>query len=118
MGILSSKNRGVKYLLCLISVFIKYSWVKTLKNKKVKAVLTGFIGIVNESRHKPNKLWVDQEKEFCKNLIRKCLEDNDLLKNSIYNEPKSVVAERFVRNLKGKIYKQMAANDIILILVI
>ena len=34
MRSLSSKNRNVKYLLCLIDVFAKYSWVKSLKNKK------------------------------------------------------------------------------------
>ena len=37
-----------------------YAWVKRLKNKKAKSVLYGFIEIVNESKRKPNKLWVDQ----------------------------------------------------------
>ena len=39
-----------------------YAWVKRLKNKKAKSVLYGFIEIVNESKRKPNKLWVDQGK--------------------------------------------------------
>ena len=34
MGSLSAKNRDVKYLLCVIDVFIKYAWVKPLKDKK------------------------------------------------------------------------------------
>ena len=59
---LSSKNRGVKNLLCLIDVFTRYAWVKTLKNKKAKRVLNGFIRILNESKGKPNKLWLDQGK--------------------------------------------------------
>ena len=33
---LSSKNPGVKYLLCVIEIFIKYAWVKPLKDKKAK----------------------------------------------------------------------------------
>ena len=33
---LSSKNKNVKYLLCLIDVFAKYAWVKPLKDKKKK----------------------------------------------------------------------------------
>ena len=50
MESLSSKNRGVKCLFCVIYVFTKYAWIKTLKNKKSKTVLHGFfIGIVNES---------------------------------------------------------------------
>ena len=55
MGSLSSKDRGVKYLLCVIDVFTKYAWVK-----KTKIGFHRFIEIVNESKHKPNKLWVDQ----------------------------------------------------------
>ena len=60
MRSLFSKNRSVKYLLCVTDVFTKYAWVKPLKNKKSKAVINGFIKIVNESNRKPNKLYVDQ----------------------------------------------------------
>ena len=60
MESLSSKNKNVKYLLCVIDVFTKYAWVKPLKDKKGKTVLNTFIKIVNESNRKPNKLWVDQ----------------------------------------------------------
>ena len=57
---LSSKNWSVKYLLCAIDVFIKCAWVKQLTNENAKTVLNGFIRTENESKHKPNKLWVDQ----------------------------------------------------------
>ena len=57
MRSLSSKNRGVKkHLLCVTYIFTEYAWVKPLKAKKTKTVLNGFIGIVNESKPKPNKL--------------------------------------------------------------
>ena len=39
MESLSSKNKNVKYLLCVIDVFTKYAWVKTLRDKKGKTVL-------------------------------------------------------------------------------
>ena len=55
MRSLSSKNQGVKYLLCAIGFFTKYHWVKPLKDKKSKAVLNGFIKILNESYCKTNK---------------------------------------------------------------
>ena len=38
--------------------FAKYAWVKPLKVKQGKTVLNAFIGILNESNRKPNKLWV------------------------------------------------------------
>ena len=47
MGSLSSKNRNIKYLLCVIDVFTKYAWVKPLKDKKGKIILNAFIEIVN-----------------------------------------------------------------------
>ena len=37
------------------------------------------------------------------------LQDNDTEANSTYNERKSVVAERFVRTLKNKIWKYMTS---------
>ena len=55
----------------MIDVFIKYTWVKHLKDEKVKTVLYGFVEITNKSKHKQNKLWVDQGKKviiaLCKN---------------------------------------------------
>ena len=45
-------------------VFDKYARVKPLKHKKVKTVLNAFIKIVNECNRKPNKLWMDQGREF------------------------------------------------------
>ena len=35
-----------------------------MKGKKDKTVLNVFMGIVNECNFKPNKLWIDQEREF------------------------------------------------------
>ena len=64
MGSLFSKNINVKYLLCVIDIFTKYAWIKPLKDKKCKTVPNAFIKIVNESNRKPNKIWVDQEREF------------------------------------------------------
>ena len=59
MDSLSSKNKNVKYLLCVIHAFTKNAWVKPLQDKKGKTVLHAFMEIVNESNCLPNKLWVD-----------------------------------------------------------
>ena len=64
MGSLSSKNKNVKCLFCVIVVLTKYAWVKVLKDKQSKTVYKAFIRMVNESNQKPNKLWVDQRREF------------------------------------------------------
>ena len=106
MELFSSKNKNVKYLLCVIDVFIKYAWVKPLKDEKGKAVLNAFIETVNESNCKPNKLWVDQGREFYNKLRQEWLDNNCILMYSTHNEGKSVIAERFIKNLKSKIYEK------------
>ena len=79
--------------------------VKPLKSKKGKTVLNAFIKIVNESNRKPNKLWVDQGREFYNKLMQEWLDNNDILMYSTHNEGKSVIAERFTKTLQPKIYK-------------
>ena len=39
METFSSKNKNVKYFLCVRDVFTKYAWVKLLKNKRGKQFL-------------------------------------------------------------------------------
>ena len=59
MESLSSKNKNVKYLLCVIDIFSKYAWIKSLNDKKSKTVLKAFIRIENEFNRKPGKFWAD-----------------------------------------------------------
>ena len=59
--------------------------------------------IVNESNRKPNKLQINQGREFYNKLMQKWLENNDILMYSIHNEAKSVIAERFIKTLNSKI---------------
>ena len=105
MGSLFSKNKNVKYSLCVIDVFTKYAWIKPLKYKKDKTVLNAFIKIVNESNCKPTKVWVDQGRESSNKLMQEWLDNNDILMYSTYNEGKTLIAERFIKISKAKIYK-------------
>ena len=49
-----------------------------------------------------------EEIEFYKTHLKRWLKDNDIEINSTHNEGKSVVAEKFIKTLKNKIYKHMA----------
>ena len=79
------------------------------KNKKGVLIVDAFQKILKESNRKPNKIWVDQGSEFYNNSFKKWLEDNNIEMYSIYNKGKSVIAERFIRTLKNKIFKHMTA---------
>ena len=110
MQSLSRKNTGIKYLLCAIDLCSKYAFVIPLKDKKGISIVNAFNKIIKQSNRKPNKIWVDQGGEFYNNVFEKWLSDNDIKMYSTYNEGKSVVAERFIRKLKNKLYKHMAAT--------
>ena len=73
---------------------------KPLKDKKGKTVLNAFIEIVNESNRKPNKLWIDQGREFYNKLMQEWFGNNDILMYYTHNEGKSVVSERFIKKIK------------------
>ena len=68
--------------------FYKYAWVKCLKDKKGPTVLNGFIEIINESNCEPNKLWINQGRQFCNKLIQGWLGDNNIVMYSTCNEGK------------------------------
>ena len=68
-----------------------------------------FYKVLNNSKRKPNKTWVDEGSEFYNNSFKKWLKDNNREMYLTYNEGKSVLAERFIRTLRNKIYNQTAA---------
>ena len=103
MQLISKSDKGIKYLLCVIDLFSKYAWVVPLKDKKVTPITNTFQKILDCSKRKPNKIWVDQGSEFCNNHFKKGLKDNAISMYSAHNEEKSVLAERSIRTLKNKI---------------
>ena len=110
MQSLIRKNKGIKYLLCVKDLCSKYAFVIPLKDKKGISIVNAFNKIIKQSNRKPNKIWVDQGGEFYNNVFEKWFSDNDIIMYSTYNESKSVVAERFIRTLKNKLYKHMTAT--------
>ena len=109
MQLLSKYNKGIRFLLCVIDIFSKYAWVVPLKVKKGISIVKAFQRILKQSNRKPNKIWVDKGSEFYNVYFKKWLQDNNIVMYSTHNERKSVVAERFIRTLKGKIYKYMTS---------
>ena len=109
MQLLSKYNKGIRFLLCVIDIFSKYAWVVPLKDKKGISIVKAFQSILKQSNRKPNKIWVDKGSEFYNAYFKKWLRDNDIVMYSTHNEGKSVVAERFIRTIKSKIYKYMTS---------
>ena len=110
MQLLSKYNKGIRFLLCVIDIFSKYAWVVPLKDKKYSiSIVKAFQSILKQSNSKPNKIWVDKGSEFYNAYFKNWLRDNHIFMYSTHNNGKSVVAERFIRTLKGEIYKYMTS---------
>ena len=109
MQLISKFNKGFRFLLYVIDIYGKYAWVAPLKDKKGIIIVNAFQSILKKSNSKPNKIWVDKGSEFYNRSIKSWLEKNDIEMYSTNNEEKSVVAERFIRAIKNKIYKYMTS---------
>ena len=104
MQLISKYNKKNRYLLCAIDLFSKYAFVAPLKDKNGITIANAFQSILDNSKRKPNKTWTDQGSESSNTHLKKWLKDNNIQMYSTHNEGKSVVAERFIRTLKNKIY--------------
>ena len=109
MQLISKFNKGFRFLLCAIDIFIKYAWIVPLNDKKGITITNSLQKILKESNRRPNKTWIDKESEFYNSSFKKWLKDDDIEMYLIHNEGKYVVAERFIRTLKTKIYEYMTS---------
>ena len=113
MQLINEFNKGFRFLLSVIDIFSKDAWVVSLKDKKGVNIVNAFQKVLDKSGRKQNKIWVDERSEFYSSSFKKWLKNNDIKMYSMHNEGKSVVAERFIRNLKTKIYKCMTSKKCI-----
>ena len=56
-------NKGIIFLLDVINIYSKYTWVILVKDKKYITITNVFQKISDESRRKPNKIWVGKGSE-------------------------------------------------------
>ena len=73
MQLLIKFNKGFRFVLCVIDIFSKYAWVIPLRDKKGLSIVNAFQIILQDSRRKPNKIWVDKRSKFYNISFKKWL---------------------------------------------
>ena len=68
MQLISKFNKGFRFLLCVIDIFSKFSWVVPLKDKKGVSIVQGFQKMLNKSGLNP--IWVDKGSEFYNSFLK------------------------------------------------
>ena len=61
---MSKFNKRFRFLLCVIDIYSKYVWVIPLKDKKGITIVNASQKILNDSKRKLNKIWVDKGSEI------------------------------------------------------
>ena len=57
----TTKESGICYV---IDLFSKYVWAVSQKDKKGITIVNPFQSVLDSSKRKPSKIWVDQGSEF------------------------------------------------------
>ena len=72
-------------------------------------IINAFQKMLDESKCKLNKIWVDKYNEFYSRSMKSFLQNNDTEIYSSHNKGKSVIGKIVIRTLKNKIYKYMTS---------
>ena len=86
MELTSKFNKGLRFLLCAIDIFSKYACVVPLKDKRGVSIVNAFQKTFDDSKRKPNKIWVDKGSEFYNRSMKLWLQSNNIEMYSTHNE--------------------------------
>jgi hypothetical protein len=100
---LADQNNGFNFILTAIDVFGKVAQVAKLKNKSQNIVTNAFKLMIKNV--KPNKIQVDNGKEFYNSVFEKLLKEKNIKMYSTDSDVKASVIERFNRTLKEKMWR-------------
>ena len=104
---ISKANGGITYLLILRDTFSKYLWVVPLRSKSGKALAEAFKHVYQDSKRRPNELWVDEGTEFYNREVRQVLDSYNITLYSVISPTKAGLAERAVRTFKTRLYRYL-----------
>ena len=57
MQLISKYDKGFRFLLCVLDIYSKYTWVVPLKDKKGITIANAFQKFLHEPGRRPNKIW-------------------------------------------------------------
>jgi len=104
----SGKNKGYKYILCVIDCFTKFAWALPLRTKSGKEVTSVMSKILHD--RSPKLLQLDNGKEFYNKTFDELMDKYGIHKYSTYSIMKACIVERFNRTLKEKMFREFTAQ--------
>ena len=110
---LARYNEGYKYILVFVDVFSRFAQCIPLKRKDSNSVHDALNKILNSNYfNKLKRLNTDEGKEFYNQKVNKLLTSKGIILYSVSSrEIKAAIAERFIRTLKGKLFRYMTHQN-------
>jgi hypothetical protein len=103
---LKKHNDGISYILVVIDVFSKYTWVRPLKSKSGADVAGAFEDIFSADGRIPVNIQSDKGGEFLAGKVQRLFKKHDIKFYVAQNDDvKAAVVERVNRTLKSKMFK-------------
>lgn len=105
----SRRNKGFKYILCVIDCYTKFAWATALKSKTAIDVTNAFSEILSTGRS-PKFLQVDNGAEFYNKSFNALITLRNIKMYSTFSVIKASIVERFNRTLKSLMFKEFTAR--------
>lgn len=103
-------NRGFAYLLVVVDLFSKMTYLQPVKNRQSKTIIEAFKIIFERTKQRPMYLWFDQATEiFSKSFLSFAKQEKFKVYNT-FSKVKSAFSERKILDIKRKIEKHFAVT--------
>lgn len=104
---ISKQNSDYKYIFVIIDTFSKYAWAYPLK-RKTKLLVFDILEKLLKKGRVPKNFQTDNGTEFFNEKIKKLVCDYNINHYSTFTTKKASIAERLIRTLKSKMYKEFS----------
>jgi hypothetical protein len=106
-----AQNDGYRYILVCVDVYSRFVSVAALKSKTETEVLSAFKDLFTLRGVVPERLWVDQGKEFVNTKMTTFLAQHNSQIYHTFGPHKSAIAERFNRTLRTGMQAIMSSQN-------
>ncbi len=104
-------NSGMKWIMVIVDIWTKVAYAIPLKNKEGQTVAVALENFF-KSNPIPRHFVTDAGHEFTATIVKKIFDKYGVNAYTINSSPSgAAVAERFIRTLKGSIYRFMTENN-------
>ncbi len=110
MDAYTKQNDGYRYVLLMIDIFSRYTWVRPLKTKFATEVIAGVKSIFEEGR-KPEYLRSDKGRDMVNTALEKFYKSERIHHYCTHNETQANYAERCIKTIKTRLFRYMKFNN-------